>query len=96
MRRHRLRFLVVALACGGPALVACVDGATPNCKDPNVQCGPSADGSFPADASDAAPADGIAPRPDAPSDSPSGTTDGSQDSAVDAGSDAARDADAAG
>ena len=45
----------VALALAPLALLACVEGVTPNCSDPATPCGPSVDAASEGSTPDAAP-----------------------------------------
>lgn len=80
MRRAPLAFVAVPLVTMGLLGEACVEGKTPDCSDPNVQCGPDLDGSPGADAGgdaladvfDAESASDADAEGDAPADAPDG------------------------
>jgi hypothetical protein len=56
VRPRLAAFAAVLLLAQGLLGATCVDGKTPDCSDPNVQCGPDLDGSS-ADVAADAPAD---------------------------------------
>jgi hypothetical protein len=81
MKRRAYRAAATALFCvaAARALLACTDGTTPDCKNPNAHCAPDLDGSLP-EAGDAAADDAEDANEDAGDDAlPDGAADGALD-----------------
>lgn len=86
-RRVRIVRGAIVLAGAALALVACVDGTTPNCSDAASGCGPDVDGSI-VDATGEGGGDATTDAPaESATDAPVGDAPGT-DAPVDAGGDA--------